>query len=60
MLYVVGSMSTKTGIAPDLYDWFGLWAMNVCGVVMISSPGWMLSARNTKNIAPVPLAHPTQ
>ena len=47
MLSVTGSISTNTGLAPAMRMQFAL-ATNEKGVVMTSSPGPMLSARNAR------------
>ncbi len=58
ILYVRGSMSTKTGVAPTM-PMASVVATNVNGVVMTSSPGPMSSARSARCSASVPEFRPT-
>ena len=53
MLYVAGSMSTNTGVAPSL-EIAAAVAKNVYGVVMTSSPGPISSAMRHASSASVP------
>ena len=52
-LYVLGSISTKIGVAPQRTAQFAE-ATKVMGVVMISSPGWRSIARQAIWSAEVP------
>jgi len=58
MLYVSGSMSTKTGFAPRRAIEPAV-EKKVKGVVITSSPDPMSSAINAERIASVPLETPT-
>ena len=58
MLNVAGSMSTKTGVAPRCEIGSAV-AMNVCAVVMTSSPGPTPHACSARWRADVPEATPT-
>ncbi len=57
-LYVSGSISAKTGVAP-VAEIASALAMKVKGVVITSSPGPIPKARSTSSMAAVPELTPT-